>query len=127
MILEKLQYFVGKICTIHVDALSQSLSPKQMFTYFTGYVKWLDEFGIIIERTTGPFDTFIKMSNVVAITEEEVEQLDPDNPKDAEVIKAVQATQQVTQPTLPPGEFVSPEALGQVSQAMKDLAKSQQK
>jgi ferredoxin-fold anticodon binding domain-containing protein len=133
MNIQELQYFVGKVCTIHTDSLSQNLDPKQMFTYFTGYIKSIDQYSVIIERIAGGrFLTFVKMSNVVAITEEEVEELHPENPEDAKIIDAIKSKNSQPAPLpqaktpetqLPEmGQFIDPESLMKASKIIKDAA-----
>ncbi|MHA2043237.1 MAG: hypothetical protein ACW99G_00500 [Candidatus Thorarchaeota archaeon] len=87
----------------------------------------------MIERIAGgQFLTFVKMSNIVAITEEEVEELHPENPNDAKIIDAIQKNVEPTQkPTMEKilenqipsaGKFINPESLAKTSEMMKNIA-----
>ena len=83
---KRLQYFVGKVCTIFVNASIQRLFNDMQFNdYFVGLVDAIDEDGILTTHTVTGCKNYFFLPYVAFLSEEQL--LNPDNPSDAEIIK----------------------------------------
>lgn len=117
--MDKLQYFIGKVCTLFVHPISRDFKtenpasyPKQIYVYFVGLIDSIDKSGVWMTQLQTSLKTFWKWESVVGIAEEQV--LDPNNEKDAEEIKqlkeksfnAIQKNQN--------GQYVDPAALSEL-------------
>lgn len=83
--IEKLQYFVGKACTISTIQINFRFKEEQMMDYFMGIVDHIDENCIIITHTITKNKTFIFLKHVVSIAEEQM--LDNSVPEHAKIIE----------------------------------------
>jgi len=129
--IERLQYFVNKVCTILASPMNRDFKtenpenyPDQLYNYFTGVVENIDEYGIMLRRILGkPLRTYIFIHNVVAIAEEE--QLDPDNPEDAKVIEQIKQKQleqssKIQQQVGESEDLINPDGLDNAAKMMKE-------
>src|SRR5687768_11238527 len=98
---KKLQYFVGKVCTVLTVPINRDFRsenpatyPEPLFLYFLGVVESLDETCVVLRQVQSGRKTCLMMDKVVGVAEEEV--LDPDDPKNAAVMK------QFDKPETPP-------------------------
>jgi hypothetical protein len=99
MKIEGLEYFVGKICTVFTVPTNRDFKsenpqtfPQPVFHYFVGRVLEVNSRGICLEQWNNEkkLRTFFFMDHIVSISEEEV--LDPNNPKDMQVIEDYKKT-----------------------------------
>lgn len=90
-----LEYFVGKPCSIFTTPTNRNLKdecartyPKSVFNYFMGIVEYVHSSGpsagIVLRRLNGKTKSFIALSHIVSIAEEEL--LDPNVPEHAKMI-----------------------------------------
>jgi hypothetical protein len=115
-----LQYFVGKICSIFTKPVQRDFRLEgpnylqQLLQYFLGTVESIDEYGMLLTQRTG-LKIYIFREHLIAIAEEEV--LDPEKPKDAEVIKAIENPPPVIDVEIP--NFLSVDALSNMANNLK--------
>jgi hypothetical protein len=120
---KKLQYFVGKVCTIFTRQINRNYKEEnpatfleQMFHYFVGVVESVDEDGIMTTQVQGGQKSFWFMDNLVGIAEEQV--LHPEKAEDAEIIQKYKAMKPETLPESmkkPASPFVDPAGLAQLA------------
>lgn len=127
MNIRKLQYFVGKACTIFTTPINRNYKdenpgtfPKQMIVYFTGFVSEIDDSGVWLTNPMTGKQSFWAMTHLVGIAEEEV--LDPK--KDAAEIAQMQRVKETAKTQLEKiktgdGPYVNPEALANISAHFK--------
>jgi hypothetical protein len=108
-----LKYYEGKICTIltvpinrnfkeESDALNKpELYPKNVLDYFTGRVVHFDNVSITIQHPILETKAYFKLDKVVAIVEEQ--ELNPNNPEHAEIIKQYESKIQENKTQCPNG------------------------
>lgn len=118
----KLQYFVGKVCTIFISGqLQRQFSERQFTEYFVGYIDWLSEDGIMTTHPLTNCQNFYSLANVVAISEEQ--QLDPDNPEEAAIIEEIRQRQlnPIVQETSPESPYVDNDLMAQLAEQAAEL------
>lgn len=91
---KKLDYFLNKICTIFTKQINRDFKaenpttyPQPIFHYFVGKILEIDNKGILIQQWNNnnkKLLSYFFIDHVISICEEEI--LDPNDPKDAEVI-----------------------------------------
>lgn len=91
---KNLEYFLGRICTVFTVPTNRDFKsenpqtfPQPVFHYFVGRVLEINESGIFIEQWNNhkKLKTFFFIDHIVSISEEEI--LNPEDPKDREVIE----------------------------------------
>ena len=100
----KLQYFVGKVCTVFTNPVNRNLpqeSPQdylqQVFGYFLGRVESVDEDGVLLSHVHNGQKSFWTWHNLVGLAEEK----ELDEKKDSRVIQQLKENQ-IVQPKEPP-------------------------
>jgi hypothetical protein len=83
--LEHLNYFRGKACTIMTVQVNFPFKYEQMIEYFMGIVEDVVPQGVIISHIHTKCKSFIAMPYIVSITEEQT--LYENNPEDAKIIE----------------------------------------
>lgn len=107
MINKKLQYFVGKVCSIFTTETNRDFAKenpntflKVVYNYFMGVVESIDDDGIWINQI--PLEngakSFFSWKFIVSIAEEPV--LNPNDPKNAEIIEQFKALKEDTKKNL---------------------------
>lgn len=123
---ESLKYFIGKACTISTIEINFRFKEEHMMDYFMGIVEKIDEHGIWIEHPLTKCKSFIVLSRMVSISEEQI--LYENNPEDAKIIedyrkqKPVSAAKTVVadkpKKTSPP--FINPTELANMAKMAKE-------
>lgn len=78
--MKNLQVFVGKVCTVFTLPTNRNFKEEdpngewlnQVMHYFLGLVEYINEDGIMLKQLTSNRKTFIFMSGIISISEEEV-------------------------------------------------------
>jgi hypothetical protein len=91
---EKLNYFIGKVCTIATTAINFRFQVEQMMDYFVGKIDSIDEHGILMTHPTTNCKNYIFIAHIVSITEEQV--LYNDNPEHAKIIEEYKKEKPIT-------------------------------
>lgn len=94
MNIEKLQYFVGKPCTIFTIEVNFRFKQEQMIDYFHGVIDSIDEHGVFLTHNIAKTKTFIALSYIVGITEEQI--LYEDNPEHTSIIEEYRKEKPIT-------------------------------
>lgn len=84
--IQKLQYFVGKICTIMTDSVNRSFDERTARRHFVVIVQSIDSDGLwghVPDNQELVF--FFRLDHVISIHEEY--ELNPNNPEDAAIIE----------------------------------------
>lgn len=89
---KKLQYFVGKVCTVFTHPINRDFKtespdtyPRQLLYYFLGLVESVDDDGIMLRQISSNQRTFLYHLGIIGIAEEQV--LDPSKEEDAKTIE----------------------------------------
>lgn len=113
MNVNELKYFVGKVCTIFTCPINRDFKsenptvyPKQVYVYFLGKIDSITESGIMLSQLLTGLKTFLFLSQVVGISEEEV----IDEKKHAQEIEAFKKQS---------NPYVDPNALANLVKKMK--------
>lgn len=100
----ELQYFKGKICTIFTSPINRNFKeenpesyPQPVFMYFVGVVESITDQGMFLQQVANtdskkPLKTYFFLDKILGIAEEE--QLDYNNPQDAEIISKIKQQQE---------------------------------
>jgi len=123
---DRFKYFKGKPCTIATVDINFRFKEQQMMDYFMGIVENVDDDGIWIVHPITKCRSYIFMSHIVAISEEQV--LYEDNPEDAKIIEEYRKEKPITAAktmiTESPQKrevspFVNPAALAEIAKKAK--------
>jgi hypothetical protein len=83
------EMFLGKICTVLTVTVSKTdFHDTQFADFFTGFMEWIDEDGIITRHHITGCKNFYPISSVVAIMEEQV--IEESNPEYKNIISEIQ-------------------------------------
>ena len=121
---EYLKYFKGKPCTISTVEINFRFKEQQMMDYFMGIVETIDKHGIWIVHPITKCRSYILLSHIVSISEEQV--LYEDNPQDAKIIEEYRKEKPITaaQTIIPPeSSFVNPVSLAKIAKDAKEAFK----
>jgi hypothetical protein len=83
--IEKLQYFLGKVCTVMTSATGRSLNEKQAREHFVVRVQEINQDGIWGSHPRSDVISFFSQDHIVSIHEEF--ELDPNNPEHKAMIE----------------------------------------
>lgn len=86
--LEKMQYFVGKVCSIFTGPLNRNFDEARAREHFVVKVEEIDTDGLWGSHPYNGTISFFMLESIKLITEEIV--LDPKNPSHAKMIKEYQ-------------------------------------
>lgn len=80
------KYFIGKVCTVFTTQINRNFKeenpsryPVNLYTYFVGFVEDIDEAGILLKQASTGHKTYLFMHNVVAVAEEVLEEIKPED------------------------------------------------
>lgn len=93
-----LSKFVGKVCTVLVDKLSDvqsQMTPEETTQTFTGIVNTIDAKGVCITDLVDKTHNYFFFNHIVALREEKI--LDPNNPEHQQEIQMVQKAAELKQ------------------------------
>lgn len=133
---DSLKYFVGKACTITVSAeLNFRFKEEQMMDYFMGIVEQIDDYGIWITHVVTKCKTYIFLSRIVSISEEQM--LFEDNPEHAKIIQEYRQEKPISaaktavtdKPStgINPLSYVNPANLAKIAKDAKEAFKLEKK
>lgn len=89
MDLKKLDYFVGKVCTVLTGPTNWKLDQKQTLDYFLGVVESIDNLGVVLVNVINNKKTYIFSDSLVAIAEETV--VDPNDQQTIDELEEYQS------------------------------------
>jgi hypothetical protein len=121
--MKKLQYFVGKVCTIFVTPINRNFKeenpasfPQQMYVYFLGIVESIDEDGVWLIQLHKNLKSFWKHEQIVGIAEEEM--LNPDDESDAAEIDKIKKSDETARNNLiKENPYIDPVALANLAKS----------
>lgn len=118
-----LQYFAGRVVTVFVKGqLQRAFDDRQFNDYFVGHVDWINEDGLMTTHPLTGCKNYYCLGDIVGIVEEQV--LHPDDPADAEIIKAFSTkTAPKPEPTSPYADIEMIEELTRQAKALEDKRK----
>jgi hypothetical protein len=110
--IDSLDYFVGKICTVHTGPTNWKYQPQENLDYFMGLVNSVGDIGLCLTNVITHGKTFIFTKDIIAISEEAV--YDEGDPKYEAAIKDYEEKKTKLLKNNP--KLVTPEPQGKASQ-----------
>ena len=132
---EHRKHFLGKICTIFTTPMNRDFQqedpnkyPEQVYKYFVGVIHDITDYGILIQQVMNGLKSWIFLSHVICIAEEEVEYLTEDDVKTFDKPQHVARTSDLKQQF--PNEFPefdskNPQANMEALKKVAELVKKQ--
>lgn len=117
-----LAYFKGKIVTVLTTEVNFKFKFEQMNDYFTGFLEEVQENYVIIKHFQTGCKTYIAMSHIIAIAEEQV--LNEDNPEEKKIIEDYRKEKPITAAKTAIPQKIDPKALAEMAKKAKQLATS---
>jgi hypothetical protein len=116
---QRLQHFVGKICSVFTCPVNRQLDQSEIHTYFLGVVEAVDEKGILLNQIGTYQKSYFFFPNIVGIAEEKV--LDAN--QDAELIAKLKenAQQDSTPRRSENSRFIDPAALAKMAREIQGV------
>lgn len=122
--IKKLQEcFCGKICTVLTVTVAKTNFDDQQFSdFFTGLVESIDEDGIFMRHLLTNCLTFVNMSYVVELMEEQtITEDDPNYKKIMDEIKQPQPqSSQFQNSEIPISDFIDPSFMAKLAEQAKE-------
>jgi hypothetical protein len=121
-----LKYFIGKACTISTVEINFRFKEQQMMDYFMGMVESIDESGIWITHPITKCKSYIFLSRIVSISEEQI--LYENDPEDAKIIEEYRKEKPITaaktvvtdRPQKTEPSFINPANLAKMAKEAKE-------
>ncbi len=121
MNLKKIQYFVGKPCTVFTTPINRNFKeegpesyPAQIIQYFVGIIDSIDETGIELTQVASGNKSYFFLPQVIGIAEEEL--LDPSDPVESKVIEQIKSKINETKDD---SKFIDPTSMAELAKKAK--------
>lgn len=90
---KKLQYFVGKICTILTVGINKDFNLEQFGNFFTCRIEAIDADGVVCVHPITNCKSFFFLDKIVSISEEQ--EITEDHPAYKEIKQEVQKSEEL--------------------------------